>query len=85
MKPGLSDQQDSILTQKKYRVNIGYDLRPPYWNQGLVTEAISGTIDYRFSILAINRIEAEVMPGSKTAWSGKIKAIPLKTVFPSPP
>lgn len=49
---------------KKHRANIGYDLKPHYWNQGLVTEAIGAIIDYGFSILSVNRIEAEVMPGN---------------------
>lgn len=50
--------------QRNHRGNIGYDLRPEYWNRGIITEALKAIIPFGFNKLEINRIEAEVMPGN---------------------
>lgn len=42
------------------RADIGYDLNFEYWNKGIMTEALSKVIDFTFSNLNINRIEASV-------------------------
>lgn len=49
---------------EKHRANIGYDLKPKYWNAGIMTEAIRKVSEYGFRSLKINRIEAEVMRGN---------------------
>jgi ribosomal-protein-alanine N-acetyltransferase len=50
---------------KKHRANIAYDLQQPYWNQGVITEALHAVISFGFYALDINRIEAEVMEGNE--------------------
>lgn len=50
-----------------HRACIGYDLKPAYWNQGIMTEALNTIIEYGFTALEVNRIEAEVMPGNKAS------------------
>lgn len=47
-----------------HRANIGYDLLPPFWNKGYATEALGVVLDFGFTRLGVNRIEAEVMPGN---------------------
>jgi len=47
-----------------HRANIGYDLQKAHWNNGYITEALEAIIDYGFSSIEINRIEAEVMQGN---------------------
>ena len=42
----------------KIRADLGYDLNASYWNQGIMTEAVSAVVDFAFRTLQINRIEA---------------------------
>jgi [ribosomal protein S5]-alanine N-acetyltransferase len=44
----------------KVRADLGYDLRPEYWNMGMMTEVLSKIIDFAFHTLDVNRIEAAV-------------------------
>lgn len=48
----------------RHRANIGYDLCSDHWNRGYMSEALTAVMKYGFETLAINRIEAEVMPGN---------------------
>ncbi|MEB2281398.1 GNAT family N-acetyltransferase [Lysinibacillus xylanilyticus] len=43
---------------------IGYDLAKAYWGKGYAPESISALIDYAFTTLNINRIEAKIEPGN---------------------
>lgn len=47
-----------------HRANIGYDLQKSYWNKGYITEALQVIMDFGFTSLKVNRIEAEVMQGN---------------------
>ncbi|MBU3127858.1 GNAT family N-acetyltransferase [Clostridium tagluense] len=44
----------------KIRADLGYDLRPEYWNRGIMTEALDAVIDFTFNKADVNRIEASV-------------------------
>jgi ribosomal-protein-alanine N-acetyltransferase len=63
----LQGQQNIIGTigfnnfTKKHRASLGYDLQTVFWNNGFMTEALQVVINFGFSQLEINRIEAEVM------------------------
>ncbi|PWV94498.1 ribosomal-protein-alanine N-acetyltransferase [Paenibacillus cellulosilyticus] len=41
---------------------IGYELAPEYWRQGLMSEALAAVIAYGFEELKLNRIEALIDP-----------------------
>ncbi|WP_028595341.1 GNAT family N-acetyltransferase [Paenibacillus assamensis] len=45
-----------------YRAEIGYELSPEYWRQGIMFEALSRVISYGFEELELNRIGALVYP-----------------------
>ncbi|GAC1401577.1 MAG: GNAT family N-acetyltransferase [Ktedonobacteraceae bacterium] len=45
-----------------YVGELGYDLARTYWRQGIMSEAISAMIDFGFTSMGLNRIEADVMP-----------------------
>jgi ribosomal-protein-alanine N-acetyltransferase len=44
------------------RAEIGYDLTPSYWGQGIMTEALHAAIEYGFGEMGLNRIDALVYP-----------------------
>lgn len=46
---------------------IGYELGFSFWGQGLMTEALKAVLDYGFSQLDLNRIEAYVLPDNKAS------------------
>jgi RimJ/RimL family protein N-acetyltransferase len=52
------------------RAEIGYVLALPAWGQGYMSEALSGLIDYAFSELNLNRIEADIDPRNES--SGRV-------------
>lgn len=40
------------------RAEIGYDLDPAYWRQGIMTEALRAVLEYGFGKMGLNRIQA---------------------------
>jgi ribosomal-protein-alanine N-acetyltransferase len=46
---------------RTFRGEIGYELHPDYWGQGYMREALDAILDFGFSELGLNRIEALVM------------------------
>lgn len=48
--------------QRDFRTDIGYDLLPAYWGQGLMREALSKVIQYAFDDTALHRLQAMVHP-----------------------
>ncbi|NEZ44276.1 GNAT family N-acetyltransferase [Paenibacillus alvei] len=44
------------------KAEIGYDIAKSFWGKGYATEAIASLLDYGFSSLKLNRIEAKVDP-----------------------
>ncbi|OAB40838.1 GNAT family N-acetyltransferase [Paenibacillus glacialis] len=44
------------------RAEIGYDIAKAFWGKGYASEAICSLLDYAFSCLKLNRIEAKVEP-----------------------
>ncbi|MCW3466479.1 GNAT family N-acetyltransferase [Chitinophaga nivalis] len=45
-----------------FKAEIGYDLQPHYWGNGIMTAAVSAMLDYGYETLQYNRIEAFVDP-----------------------
>lgn len=40
------------------RANVGYDLRRDYWGRGLATEALDAMLEFGFTRMRLNRVEA---------------------------
>lgn len=50
--------------QLGFTAGIGYGVKEKYWNKGLMQQALNQVIAYSISVLELNRIYAEVMPGN---------------------
>ncbi len=46
--------------KRYFRAEIGYDLRPSFWGQGYMTEALRAVISNGFERMRLNRIDAVV-------------------------
>ncbi|GIN61911.1 N-acetyltransferase [Robertmurraya siralis] len=56
------------LEEEHLKGEIGYDLNPAYWGKGIMSEAVRALVEYGFSEMNFNRIEALYSPfnyGSK--------------------
>ncbi|MFE3576800.1 GNAT family N-acetyltransferase [Lysinibacillus sp. NPDC059133] len=49
------------------RIEIGYDLIPSYWRKGIMKETLSSIIDFAFTEMNINKIEAKVDPENESS------------------
>ncbi len=54
---GFSDWQRGQGTAE-----LGYELARPYWNQGIMTEALQACLAYAFTVCDLTRIEARILP-----------------------
>lgn len=50
------------------KAEIGYVLNPRYWGLGLMTEAINKVIEFGFTRMELNRIEATCKPDNIGSW-----------------
>lgn len=46
------------------RAEIGYEMDPRYWGQGLMREAVLAILEYGFTEMGLNRVEAFVTAGN---------------------
>ena len=49
---------------ENYRAEIGYELHPDHWGQGIMKEAMPAIISFAFSTIKLHSIEADVDPGN---------------------
>jgi ribosomal-protein-alanine N-acetyltransferase len=52
------------LSVEHFRGEIGYDLMPTFWGQGIVSEAVRAVIQFGFEQIGFHRIEAIVDPNN---------------------
>jgi ribosomal-protein-alanine N-acetyltransferase len=64
------------FNQKVNLVTIGYYLSESQWGKGIATEAVKILIDFLFTDVNVNRIQAEVMPRNENS-----KKVLLKNGF----
>ena len=48
---------------------VGYELNPKHWNQGLMSEAVSSVTEFGHNEFKLNRMEAWVIPGNAASES----------------
>ena len=51
----------NIWNRRNNSAEIGYDLMPDHWGEGIAPEAVRAMIDWGFEHMALNRIQADVM------------------------
>lgn len=56
----IGDCGYNVFHSRDSRAEIGYNLSPQYWRRGMMTKALSLIIEYGFSHLGLNKIEATV-------------------------
>jgi [ribosomal protein S5]-alanine N-acetyltransferase len=54
----------NLFDTRSHFGEIGYDLQPAYWGQGIMTEAVGAMVRFGFSAVELNRIEANVVVGN---------------------
>lgn len=57
----------NVLQMKNKRAEIGYELHPSYWRNGLTTEAIEAVLRFSFENLELNRVGAVVFPENEAS------------------
>lgn len=50
------------IVRQHFRGEIGYELSPEYWKQGIMTEALSEIIKFAFNVMNLHSIEANIDP-----------------------
>jgi len=55
-------------------LEIGYCIGKEYWNQGFTTEAVQVVVDFLFSQVAANRIEAHIDPRNEGSGAVLVKS-----------
>ena len=50
------------IVKEHHRAEIGYMLKPEYWNKGYISEAINAVINYGFQKMKLHTIEANINP-----------------------
>ena len=66
---GIAGKEDNKLIGtlgfvwlREHRAEIGYDLARAHWGQGIMHEALNALLELAFDDLALNRLEALVVP-----------------------
>lgn len=55
------------MSQEHHRAELGFELNKTYWGQGIASEAVAAVVDYGYSRLNLNRIEAIVDPSNRSS------------------
>lgn len=55
------------MIREHYRAEVGYTLRPEYWNKGVVSEGLNAVMDWAFNQLNLHTIEANLDPNNKAS------------------
>ena len=50
------------LIKPHYRAEIGYELAPEWWGQGVMTEALGAMLGFGFTHMGLHSVEAQIHP-----------------------
>lgn len=52
------------LIKEHFRAEIGYELDPAFWGQGVMTEAVGGMLRFGFTRMGLHSVEAHIDPAN---------------------
>jgi len=52
------------LLKPHFRAEIGYELAPEWWGQGVMTEAVGAMLEFGFSRMGLHSVEAQIHPAN---------------------
>lgn len=52
------------ISRERIRGEIGYALKPEFWNKGIMTEALKKVVEFGFNEMGFHSIEGNVNPGN---------------------
>ena len=52
------------LINSHFRAEIGYELAPEWWGQGVMTEALGAMLDFGFTRMGLHSVEAQIHPAN---------------------
>lgn len=50
------------LLKPHFRAEIGYELAPEWWGQGVMTEAVGAMLEFGFTAMGLHSVEAQIDP-----------------------
>ncbi|WP_308640084.1 GNAT family N-acetyltransferase [Paenibacillus silvisoli] len=53
--------------KEHFKAEVGYELHPDYWRQGVMTEALDAVVRYGFAEMGLNRIDAFIDPANESS------------------
>ena len=61
------------IIRENHRAEIGYTLKPEFWNKGYMTETLLRLIQFGFRDLNLHSFEAEINPNNKNSEQALVK------------
>lgn len=61
------------ISRENHRAEIGYTLKPEFWNKGYMTETLTRLIDFGFKNLNLHSFEAEINPKNENSERALVK------------
>ena len=52
------------LIKPHFRAEIGYELAPEWWGQGVMTEALGAMLEFGFTRMGLHSVEAQIHPAN---------------------
>jgi ribosomal-protein-alanine N-acetyltransferase len=52
------------LIKAHFRAEIGYELAPEWWGQGMMTEAVGAALTFGFTSMGLHSVEAQIHPAN---------------------
>jgi len=52
------------LNRPHFRAEIGYELAPEWWGQGVMTEAVAAVLTFGFTLMGLHSVEAQMDPAN---------------------